>query len=37
MGKYSIVFAENTIKELEKHKRVGNKGINTKIDKILTN
>jgi len=35
MGKYSIVFAANTIKELEKHKKVGNKAINTKIDKIF--
>ena len=35
MGKYSIVVAENAIKELQKHKKVGNKAVNTKIDKIF--
>jgi toxin YoeB len=35
MGKYSVVFAENTIRELEKHKKAGNKAVNTKIDKIF--
>ena len=35
MGKYSIVLAENAIKELEKHKKAGNKAINSKIDKIF--
>jgi toxin YoeB len=35
MGKYSVVFAANTIKELEKHKKAGNKAINTKIDEIF--
>lgn len=33
MGKYSIVFTENNIEELQKHKKAGNKAINTKIDK----
>ena len=35
MGKYKVVFTESTIKELQKHKKVGNKSINNKIDKIL--
>lgn len=35
MGKYSIVFAESAIKELEKHKKAGNKAVNGKIDKIF--
>jgi toxin YoeB len=35
MGKYKIVFAENVIKELQKHKKAGNKAINNKIDKIF--
>ena len=35
MGKYKVVFTESTIKELQKHKKVGNKSINNKIDKIF--
>lgn len=35
MGKYSIVFAENTIKELQRHKKARNKVINAKIAKIF--
>jgi toxin YoeB len=35
MGKYSVVFANNAIKELQRHKKAGNKVINAKIDKIF--
>lgn len=35
MGKYLVTFSESAIKELAKHKKAGNKAINTKIDKIF--
>mgnify|MGYP003611684777 CR=1 FL=1 len=35
MGKYIVKFSESAIKELEMHKKLGNKAINNKIDKIF--
>ena len=35
MGKYIVKFSESAIKELEKHKKSGNKAVNNKIDKIF--
>lgn len=35
MGKYIVKFSESAIRELEKHKKSGNKAINNKIDKIF--
>jgi toxin YoeB len=35
MGKYIVNFSESAIKELQKHKKSGNKSVNNKIDRIF--
>jgi toxin YoeB len=35
MGQYIVKFSESVIKELDKHKKSGNKSLNKKIDKMF--
>jgi hypothetical protein len=35
MGQYIVAFSESVIKELDKHKKSGNKSLNKKMDKIF--